>query len=82
MSDVAFFVQGRGITVAQRDAGIAAMQGQFKAWDVRHAMARAGVDDEPGQQYTLERAADRLMQAERRRGNIRAINNKNWEKVA
>jgi hypothetical protein len=82
MTDIAFTVHGRGITVAQREAGMAAMQGQFRALDVRAALARAGVEDEPGQFHTAERAADRLMQAERKRGTIRAINNKNWERVA
>jgi len=71
----AFRVGSVGITAEQRDAGIAAMHGRFRAWDVRGALTRAGVPYE-----ALDRAADRLLQAERRAGRIRAINNRNWER--
>lgn len=83
MSGVAFYVQGRAITAEQRDAGIAAMRGTFRAHDVRFALARAGVEDEPGKEWagTVSRAADRLMQAERKAGRVRAINNKVWEET-
>ncbi len=82
MTNTAFHVQGRAITAEQRDAGIAAMRGTFRADAVRRALARAGVDDEPGRQWTVERAANRLMQAERKAGRIRAINNKVWEETS
>jgi DNA primase len=81
MSGVAFHVQGRAITVEQCDAGIAAMRGTFRADAVRRALERAGVEDEPGRQWTVERAANRLMQVERKAGRIRAINNKVWEET-
>jgi len=71
---IAFVVAGIPVTAEQRDAGIAAMRGQFKAWDVRGALSRAGVPFE-----ALDRGADRLLQAERRAGRIRAVNNRNWE---
>jgi hypothetical protein len=81
--DIAFSVQGVPITAAQRDAGIAAMMGQFKASDVRRALRLAGVPDRTeAYSYLIERVADRLMQAERKAGRIRAINNKTWERVA
>lgn len=82
MSEIAFHVQGRAVTVEQREAGLAAMVGEFQAVDVRAALARAGVEDEPGQSYTVERAADRLMQPQRRCGCIRAVTNKLWRSVA
>ena len=71
MSEIAYTVQGRPITVAQRDAGLAAMAGTFRAGKIASAMARAGVIDLPGQSYTAERAADRLIQFERKAGRIR-----------
>jgi hypothetical protein len=71
----AFTVQGEPITPAQRDAGLAAMRGRFKAANVREALSRAGVEN-------IDRAADRLMQGERKAGRIRAVDNKNWEKSA
>lgn len=93
MSDsIAFTVSGIGITVAQRDAGLAAMRGQFRAIDIAGALLRAGVPQK-NDEYTSyprplsmdwipERAADRLLQAERKAGRIRAVNNKNWERIS
>ena len=80
---IAFTVQGVGVTAEQRAAGIAAMTGSFTKNDVRNALIRAGVPvDMPHADYIADRAADRLCQAERKAGRIRAINNKNWERVA
>ena len=56
------------------DAGLAAMVGRFRMADVRSAMYRAGCVD-----GSADRAADRLLQKERKAGRIRAINNKVWE---
>lgn len=68
-------VHGVEITREQIEAGMAAMVGQFRAHDVRVAMSRAGVKE-------TDRAADRLMQFERKAGRIRAVNNKVWERCA
>ena len=71
----AFTVKGENISAEQRDAGLAAMRGRFNAWNVRGALSRAGVEN-------TDRAADRLMQAERKAGRIRAVDNRNWERLA
>lgn len=68
-------VLGHTITDEQIAAGLAAMKGRFRAHDVRRAMAKAGVKE-------TDRAADRLMQSERKAGRIRAVNNKLWEAAA
>lgn len=75
-------IQGIEITEEQQAAGIAAMVGQFAASDVRAALAKAGVTGGKPGDYLVERVADRLMQRERKRGVIRAINTRKWERVA
>lgn len=76
----AYTVKGVAITAEQRDAGVAAMKGRFTKNEVRHALILAGVPvSMPHETWLADRAADRLMQAERKAGRIRAINNKNWE---
>ncbi|MEG3175836.1 hypothetical protein U1872_06310 [Sphingomonas sp. RB3P16] len=75
-------VQGVFITDAQQRAGREAMVGQFNAHAVRAALTRAGVMGGSPGDYFVERVADRLMQQERKRGTVRAINNKVWERVA
>lgn len=81
---IAFTVHGFNVTVAQRDAGLAAMQGTFTGNDVGRALVNAGVEDLPGQSYTVGRAADRMLQAERKAGRIRVAKGKGrgaWERV-
>jgi hypothetical protein len=68
-------VCGETITLEQIEAGLAAMRGRFNAWHVRGSLSHAGV-------VNTDRAADRLMQAERKAGRIRAVDNRNWEKIA
>jgi len=79
---VAFIANGFSVTVAQRDACLAVMQGStFTSHDTERAMIAAGV---PAKDWTAMRAADRLRQTERRRGNIRPIKGKlgAWERVS
>lgn len=68
------FVGTEEITDDQIAAAVAAMKGDFKSWHVRTALARAGVQN-------TDRAADRIMQRERKAGRIVAVNNKNWRAV-
>jgi hypothetical protein len=61
-----------------RDAGLAAMVGTFTYHDIQAAMARA-----VGPSDRIYRAADRLLQAERKAGRIRTTpgNKRKWEQV-
>jgi hypothetical protein len=68
-------VYGIEITTAQRDAGRAAMRGEFRMTQVVDALMCAGV---PDGNFVAARAADRLLQSERKAGRIRAVNNKLW----
>ena len=65
-------VNGEAISQDQIDAGMAAMVGVFRAWDVRHALARAGVEN-------TDRTADRLLQKARKLNAVKAVNNKVWK---
>jgi hypothetical protein len=70
-------VQGQEITEAQIRAGLNAMGGRFTFRNVVAAMIRAGVDH-----AISDRAADRLLQAERRAGRIRFRDNGTWTRVS
>lgn len=72
-------VYGVEVTDEQQAAGVAAMSGSFTMMDVLGALAQAGV---PARRGVAARAADRLLQRERKAGRIRAVNNKNWQAVA
>ena len=74
---IAYTVQGIGITAAQRDAGLAAMVGDFSKNNVASAMCRAGV---PWDNWVADRAADRLLQTEKKAGRIYTISNRAWRK--
>lgn len=74
---IAYTVQGVGITAKQRDAGLAAMTGDFSKNDVAGAMIRSGV---PSRDWVGDRAADRLLQSERKAHRIYAISNRAWRK--
>jgi acyl CoA:acetate/3-ketoacid CoA transferase alpha subunit len=76
-----FKVQGFDVTTVHVEAGMAVMVGNFTANEVGRAMAKAGVKDLPGQSYTVGRAADRLLQRERRAGRIKFAAG-TWEKVS
>lgn len=71
-------VYGYDVTQEQIKAGLAAMAGQFRMTEVVGAMMRAGVPDRGA---IAGRAADRLLQKERKAGRIRAVNNKLWEAI-
>jgi hypothetical protein len=68
-------VYGVEITEEQIAAGIAAMAGDFTILKVQIALQRAGV---PRDGAVASRAADRLLQRERKAGRIVAVNNRNW----
>lgn len=68
-------VFGVAITDDQQAAALAAMQGEFKMMNVVSALVRAGVDVHGP---VAGRAADRLLQRERKAGRIKAVDNKNW----
>jgi len=70
-------VKGVKITEQQLAAARAAMSGAFRMVDVTHALVRAGV---PNFHYTADRAADRLLQLERRAGRIKVNpdNKREW----
>lgn len=70
-------VFGCEITKEQLERGIARMTGDFGKNDIAGALARAGV---PTAKWIADRAADRLLQAERKAGRIYAINNRTWRK--
>jgi hypothetical protein len=70
------FVGSIHVTDEQLAAGVAAMKGEFRMSDVRSALFRAGVTE------CHDRAADRLLQRERKAGRIIAVNNKLWRTVA
>lgn len=83
LDSVAYTVKGVGITARQRDAGLASMVGTFSKNTVAKALCRAGVAySVPGEPWLADSAADRLLQSERARGNIRAITNRTWECVS
>jgi hypothetical protein len=67
-------VLGTEITDEQIAAGVAAMRGHFRMADVFGALQRAGVKGTG----VADRAADRLLQRERKAGRIRAVNNRLW----
>ena len=78
----AYTVKGVGISAEARDAGVTAMQGRFTKNDVRNALVQAGVPYSiEGEPWLADRAADRLCQAERRAGRIRAVTNRLWERM-
>lgn len=88
-TSIAFTVCGVGITARQRDVGLAAMRGRFRAMDVAGALLKAGVPQRDPRvywprpasaEYIPERAADRLLQAKRKAGRIRPITNRLWER--
>jgi hypothetical protein len=64
----AFTVLGVGITAEQRDAALAVMHQPFVAMQVEGAFMRAGV---PRAEGIAMRAADRLIQSERKAGRIK-----------
>jgi hypothetical protein len=72
-------VYGEQIRDEQISAALAAMVGEFRCSDIENALVRAGVR-EPG--AVAMRAADRLLQRERKAGRIRAVNNRLWERIA
>lgn len=83
LDSVAYIVKGVEITARQRDAGLAAMTGRFSKNDVATALCRAGVPYSVTREpYLVDRAADRLLQSERARGNIRAVTSRAWERVS
>lgn len=87
----AFRVLDVSISAEQRDAGIAVMVGMFYNHDVAGALSRAGVPRETmldvpafrrpvAASYVCQEAANRLLQSERKRGNIRFAN-KVWQRT-
>lgn len=78
MTAPAFTVQGHPVTAEQRDAGLAAMRGRFARGMVAGALLDAGVPFS-----VTYRAADRLLQSERRAGRIRVVKGRGcWEVVS
>jgi hypothetical protein len=71
-------VRGYELTDEQITAGVAAMRDTFVMMDIVGALSRAGV---PTAHWIANRAADRLLQNERKAGRIYAVNNKNWANV-
>ena len=61
-------VYGYEITPEQDAAAVSAMRGNFRAGAVETALTRSGVPDREG---IIGRAADRILQRERRAGRIR-----------
>jgi hypothetical protein len=72
-------VYGVEVTEDQLRAGVAAMIGEFRMSDVLNALTAAGVSYPRG---VAGRAADRLLQRERKAGRIVAVNNKLWRATA
>ncbi|AXK44070.1 hypothetical protein [Erythrobacter aureus] len=68
----------------QINAGLAAMTGTFRLFDVERALYRAGVPDEfEGKRYVASRSADKLLQRERKAGRIQTNpdNKREWLRV-
>ena len=71
-------VHGVEITDEQIAAGLAAMSGEFRFSDVQAALIRAGVAYDGD---VSMRAADRLLQRERKADRITAVSSKLWAEV-
>lgn len=78
------FVGTCGVTAEQVAAALAAMQGEFTKNDVAAALIRAGVPPlyEPNRRnsgyFVADRAADRLLQKERKAGRVGAFAGRRW----
>lgn len=84
----AFTVHGYQITTEQRDAGLAAMAGEFCKDGIAFELSQAGVPwmgfiGDVGNSrivYACKVAADRLMQSERKAGRIKCVG-RGWVRV-
>ena len=78
-------VYGHEVTEEQEQAMLSVMQNdKWNMYDVEVAARRAGVPDSIGdthaKRYPAHRAADRMLQRERKAGNIRYTGT-HWERV-
>lgn len=69
-------VNGKDIAPEHIEAGLAAMIGNFTYASIQSAMKRAGCGDE------AYRAADKLLQRERKAGRIQTVGSRTWSRTS